>query len=107
MRKTRATDLDIFAHSMGTFLTMEGLVDAQQDGRLGTRKTIDHIMLASPDIDIDLFRTQLAQLPKPVIEKIYLLVSADDARAALFAPDRRRACRAWGPPTRPNWNGWG
>ncbi len=64
---------------MGAFLTMEGLVDAQQEGRLGTRKTIDHIMLASPDIDIDLFRTQLAQLPKPVIEKMYLLVSADDA----------------------------
>jgi esterase/lipase superfamily enzyme len=79
LAKTRATDLDIFAHSMGTFLTMEGLVDAQQEGRLGTRKTIDHIMLASPDIDIDLFRTQLAQLPQPVIEKIYLLVSADDA----------------------------
>ena len=36
-------------------------------------------MLASPDIDIDLFRTQLAQLPRPIIEKIYLLVSADDA----------------------------
>lgn len=63
LAKTRATDLDIFAHSMGAFLTMEGLVDTQQTGRLGTRGTIKHIMLASPDIDIDLFRTQLAQLP--------------------------------------------
>jgi esterase/lipase superfamily enzyme len=36
-------------------------------------------MLASPDIDIDLFRTQLAQLPRPVIERIFLLVSEDDA----------------------------
>jgi esterase/lipase superfamily enzyme len=79
LAKTRARDIDIFAHSMGAFLTMEGLVDAQQEGRLGTRKTIDHIMLASPDIDIDLFKTQLAQLPKAVINKIYLLVSADDA----------------------------
>jgi esterase/lipase superfamily enzyme len=79
LTQTRATDLDIFAHSMGSFLTMEGLVDAAQEGRLGTRATITNIMLASPDIDIDLFRTQLAQLPQPVIEKIYLLVSADDA----------------------------
>lgn len=79
LAKTRAKDVDIFAHSMGTFLTMEGLVDAAQEGRLGTRANITNIMLASPDIDIDLFRTQLAQLPRPVIEKIYLLVSADDA----------------------------
>ncbi len=29
-------------------------------------------MLASPDIDIDLFRTQIALLPDPIIEKMYL-----------------------------------
>lgn len=79
LAQTRATDLDIFAHSMGSFLTMEGLVDAAQEGRLGSRGNIKHIMLASPDIDIDLFKTQLAQLPRPVVEKIYLLVSDDDA----------------------------
>ncbi|MGL6210251.1 MAG: alpha/beta hydrolase, partial [Paracoccaceae bacterium] len=83
LASTQATDLDIFAHSMGTFLTMEGLVDAAQEGRLGTRKSIEHIVLASPDIDIDLFRTQVAQLPRPVVERIYLLVSADDAALGL------------------------
>jgi esterase/lipase superfamily enzyme len=79
LARTTANDIDIFAHSMGTFLTMEGLVDAQQQGRLGSRKSINSIMLASPDIDIDLFRTQLAQLPRPIVERIFLLVSADDA----------------------------
>jgi esterase/lipase superfamily enzyme len=79
LAKTRATDIDIFAHSMGTFLTMEGLVDATQEGRLGKNTTINSIMLASPDIDIDLFRTQLALLPRPVVEKIFVLASADDA----------------------------
>ena len=79
LAKTNATDIDIFAHSMGAFLTMEGLVDAAQSGRLGTRLRIENIMLASPDIDIDLFRTQLAQIPDEFIKKIYLLVSADDA----------------------------
>ena len=79
LAQTNAKDIDIFAHSMGAFLTMEGLVDAQQEGRLGTRKSIANIMLASPDIDIDLFRTQIAQLPKPLIERIFLLVSEDDA----------------------------
>jgi esterase/lipase superfamily enzyme len=78
LARTQAEDVDIFAHSMGAFLTMEGLVDAEQSGRLGTRKNIDHIMLASPDIDIDLFRTQLGLLPQAIHEKIYLFVSRND-----------------------------
>jgi esterase/lipase superfamily enzyme len=76
---TRAESVNILAHSMGGLLTMEGLVDAQQAGRLGTRKRIDTIMLASPDIDIDLFRTQIGLLPQAVRSKMYILVSEDDA----------------------------
>lgn len=71
-------NIDIFAHSMGTFLTMEGLVDAQLSGTLGTRANIKTIMLASPDIDIDLFRTQISLLPRSITERIYLLISEDD-----------------------------
>jgi esterase/lipase superfamily enzyme len=79
LSKTKATEINVFAHSMGAFLTMEGLVDAAQANRLGTRLRISTIMLASPDIDIDLFRTQVAQIPQDYVRKIYLLVSADDA----------------------------
>jgi esterase/lipase superfamily enzyme len=64
---------------MGSFLTMEGLVDGAQTGRLARRaSSINHIVLASPDIDLDLFRTQLGELPPSIREKMYLLVSADD-----------------------------
>jgi esterase/lipase superfamily enzyme len=76
--RTRADGVDIFAHSMGAFLTMEGLVDAQLAGRLAGPTRIDTIVLASPDIDIDLFRTQVGQLPPALRERMYLLVSADD-----------------------------
>jgi esterase/lipase superfamily enzyme len=76
---TDAESIDLFAHSMGAFLTMEGLVDASQAGRLGRRGTINHIMLASPDIDIDLFRTQLELLPQAIRERMYLLISRDDS----------------------------
>ncbi len=76
--RTRAEDVDIFAHSMGAFLTMEGLVDAQQAGRLGKRGSINQIMLASPDIDIDLFRSQLSLLPPEVLAKMFILVSDND-----------------------------
>jgi esterase/lipase superfamily enzyme len=79
LSQARASDLDILAHSMGTFLTMEGLVDAAQRGTIGRHATIKHVILASPDIDMDLFRTQIAQVPRPFVERIYVLVSADDA----------------------------
>lgn len=75
---TRAESVDILAHSMGTLLIMEGLVDLQHAGTLGRRGTINHIMLASPDIDIDLFRSQLVQLPREIREKIFVLISKDD-----------------------------
>lgn len=78
MAQTNAESSSVFAHSMGTLLTMEGLVDLQQAGTLGRRGTINHIMLASPDIDVDLFRTQLIQLSPEIREKIYVLVSRDD-----------------------------
>ena len=54
LNRTDAESADLFAHSMA-FLTMEGLVDMQQAGLLGHRKTINHIMLASSDVDIDFF----------------------------------------------------
>lgn len=86
MVKTNAESVDIFSHSMGTLLTMEGLVDAQKAGTLGKRRTINNIVLASPDIDIDLFRTQIEQLSPQIREKIFLLVSKDDR--ALLASRR-------------------
>jgi esterase/lipase superfamily enzyme len=78
MVRTNAESVDILAHSMGGLLTMEGLVEAEQRGVLGKRRPIDHIVLASPDIDIDLFRTQLQQLPPPIIDRMFILVSEDD-----------------------------
>ena len=78
LSRTRAERVSILAHSMGTFLPMEGLVDAQLSGRLGRGKTIDTVILASPDIDVDLFRTQVAILPPEFRKKIHVLVSEGD-----------------------------
>ncbi|TCS61459.1 esterase/lipase superfamily enzyme [Primorskyibacter sedentarius] len=78
LTRTNAEGFGIFAHSMGTFLTMEGMVDAQLAGRLKSHDKLEHIVLAAPDIDIDLFRTQVGMLPVSVREKLYVLVSKDD-----------------------------
>ena len=77
--RTEAESVDVFAHSMGAFLTMEGLVVSTAGRRRLGRRTINHIILASPDIDIDLFRAQIELLPQAVRDKMYLLVSRDDS----------------------------
>lgn len=79
MVRTNADSADVLAHSMGTLLTMEGLVELQTEGVLGRRGTINHIMLAAPDIDFDLFRTQINQLSPAIRKKIYVLISEDDS----------------------------
>jgi esterase/lipase superfamily enzyme len=69
--------IDVFAHSMGNWLTMETLRqlsiagDQKTLGRLGT------IVLAAPDIDMDVFRTQIARL-RPLTSRIVLYASRDD-----------------------------
>lgn len=76
--QTIATGYYIFAHSMGAFLTMEGLVDAVQEERFDFDDgSLQGIVLASPDIDLDLFRTQL-QILAPLRDDVYVLFSEDD-----------------------------
>jgi esterase/lipase superfamily enzyme len=78
LARTRAERLDLLAHSMGAFLTMEGLVDAQLAGNLEKARRLDYVILASPDIDVDLFRTQIGLLPQRVVDNIFILTSEND-----------------------------
>jgi esterase/lipase superfamily enzyme len=67
----------VLAHSMGTFVTMEALRTLAMTGDTKTISKIDALILAAPDIDVDVFRTQLASLttrPKTMI----VLVSEQD-----------------------------
>lgn len=69
-------EIAILAHSMGTWLTMETLRQmAIRDGRLPAK--IHDVILASPDIDGDVFRRQVARLGEPR-PRLSLFVSRDD-----------------------------
>lgn len=78
LNQTNATGFDVFAHSMGTLLTMEGLLQLDLQGKLNQRGKLRTIVLAAPDIDINLFESQLSQM-KVGKDKIFVLVSADDS----------------------------
>ena len=73
--------IDILAHSMGNFLTLETLRQvALRRGAIPAK--IDDVMLAAPDVDVDLFEKDLADMghPRP---NFTLFASRDDKALAL------------------------
>ena len=74
---TRARGFSVFAHSMGSLLTMETLLQSSLQGNLAAATRLKNVMLAAPDIDIDLFRSQLSQM-KGDTGNIFVFVSTGD-----------------------------
>lgn len=69
-------EVTVLAHSMGTWLTVEALRQmAIRNG--GVPKKIENVILASPDLDVDVFRQQLADMG-PNRPKFTVFVSDDD-----------------------------
>src|SRR6476660_5051732 len=75
--------ISILAHSMGNYLAVESLRQMSiRDHGLSTK--IQDVMLASPDIDVDVFRRQIAEIdagPRPA--QFTLFVSRDDRALGL------------------------
>ncbi len=74
-------DITILAHSMGTWLAMESLRQMGiRDGHVNTK--IRDVILASPDIDIQVFAKQFVEMgtPRP---KFTIFVSQDDRALAV------------------------
>ncbi|MGA0594999.1 alpha/beta hydrolase [Enterovirga sp. CN4-39] len=75
-------EINVLAHSMGNWVTLEALrQQAIRKGRVPEK--IRNVMLAAPDVDIDVARTQVLDLG-PRRPKITLFVSQDD-RALAFS----------------------
>jgi esterase/lipase superfamily enzyme len=82
LRRTKAASYAILAHSMGNLLTVEAIRQAQLEGKYDRSGKLKTIILASPDIDLDLFRNQIATLPRDK-SKLFVLISEDDKALAL------------------------
>ncbi|WP_208982247.1 alpha/beta hydrolase [Pseudovibrio sp. JE062] len=62
LAQSKAEEVTVLAHSMGTWLLMETVLQATEKERQLLSKKLKHVILAAPDIDIDLFRAQLSEL---------------------------------------------
>ncbi len=70
-------EINVLAHSMGNWLTIETLRQASMKGHASFNGKLGEVVLASPDLDVNVFRTQLeviGPLPRPMT----VLVSGDD-----------------------------
>jgi esterase/lipase superfamily enzyme len=80
-------EVSILAHSMGNWLALEALRQmAIRNGRLPPK--FKNVMMAAPDVDVDVFRTQIADMGEPR-PKFTLFVSRDDRALAVSR-------RVWG-----------
>lgn len=83
LEKTRATNYDIVAHSMGNLLLVETIRQLKEAREFDWLTKLDTVVMAAPDIDFDLFANTLEKL-KPEEHKFYVLVSDKD-RALKYA----------------------
>lgn len=81
LARTRAQKFDVLAHSLGSLLVLEALRDMALTGKFAAPpERLDNVMLASPDVDIDVFAAQLSQIgPVP----IYVLAASTDRALGL------------------------
>jgi len=80
----------VLAHSMGAWLGMEALREASISGHQGLDGRLGEVMLAAPDIDLAVFRQQLAKLG---MVHVSVFASAGDralSLSSLIARDRPR-----------------
>ena len=79
---SEAASVFVMGHSMGTLLVMEGLRTLAALGNEDVLKKISPLVLASPDIDVDVFRGQLEYLrPRP--DPFIVFVASDDGALGL------------------------
>ena len=80
---SNADQVDILAHSMGNWVTVEALRKIKMSGNLLMQSgKIGNIFLAAPDIDVDVFKSQMRRFGKPR-KPFYIVLSEDDKALGL------------------------
>lgn len=73
---TKAESFSLVAHSMGNLVTLETMSTMVKSG-FQSKTPLNSVILASPDVDIDLFREHMRVLG-PIRDRMFVLISRDD-----------------------------
>jgi esterase/lipase superfamily enzyme len=90
MARSNATKINVLAHSMGGFLTMDALATMARVGHDQFFEKVNAILLLSPDIEIDVFRQQARQV---LARGVPIFVVVSDRDRALLVSARIRGER--------------
>ena len=75
-------NINIVAHSMGNWVTLEALRDmASRTGKIGAK--VKYVALVAPDVDVDVFRTEMQRMGKS--RPRFLLFASQDDGALNFS----------------------
>jgi esterase/lipase superfamily enzyme len=74
---SNADQINILAHSMGNWVTVEALRQIRISGGLPQSSKLGRVVLAAPDIDIDVFKSQMRRFGKPA-KPFFVVLSKDD-----------------------------
>ena len=74
---TNPRAINLVAHSMGNFLSVEAMKQARIQNKFDSSGKLRNIILASADIDVDVFAEQMSVFD-PSERKFYVLISEDD-----------------------------
>ncbi len=83
LARSNARSIDIIAHSMGNWLTMETLRQLAISGDRDLGGKLGYVVLASPDIDVDVFKKQMARYGVP--DRPFAVLLSDDDKALKFS----------------------
>ena len=76
---SNAEQINIVAHSMGNWVTVEALRQIKISGKIPQIAKLGIVILAAPDIDIDVFKSQMRRFGKPA--KPFVIVLSKDDKA--------------------------
>jgi esterase/lipase superfamily enzyme len=72
-----ADQINILAHSMGNWVTVEALRQIKISGQLPPVRKFGTVLLADADIDVDVFKSQMRRFGRPQ-KPFYVIISKDD-----------------------------
>jgi esterase/lipase superfamily enzyme len=79
---SNADQINILAHSMGNWVTVEALRQIKISESLPHVGKLGLVVLAAPDIDLDVFKSEMRRFGKPK-KPFYIVLSRDDRALAL------------------------
>ncbi len=79
---SNAEQVNILAHSMGNWVFVEAMRQIKLEGGLAHPEKIGTVILAAPDIDIDVFKSELRAFGK-LKRPYYIVLSRDDKALAI------------------------